>query len=262
MADTFDISFIGSGNVAWHLAPALENSGHQVREVYSRNPENTELLLRRLYSAEPNETLDFTNSKSKVFFIAVSDDAIQQIACEIVLPDDAIIVHTSGSTPIETLNYTASEYTGVFYPLQTFSKMRKLDMGDVPILIEAEHKETLQILGTLARSISKNVYKVNSRDRLIAHISAVYACNFSNYLYGMAEKMLNNAGLDFDLLKPLIAETVNKSFEIGPYDAQTGPAVRGDLRTLDKHIEVLKDSDAAKVYTLLSQLILDEYGAE
>ncbi|MCC5931857.1 MAG: DUF2520 domain-containing protein [Cyclobacteriaceae bacterium] len=262
MADTYDISFIGSGNVAWHLAPALENAGHRVREVYSRNPHNAEALIGRLYSAEPNETLDFTDSPSSVYIISINDDAIQQIAREIVLPDDAVILHTSGSTALDVLSYTASDNIGVLYPLQTFSKKRKMDMAQVPLLIEAGNKDTLKIIGHMARSVSKNVYEVKSKDRMIAHISAVFVCNFTNYLYSVGDDLLQTCGLDFDILKPLIAETVHKAFELGPYAAQTGPAKRADMKILDQHMDFLGDTSSAQVYKLISQLILNEHQAD
>ena len=132
------VSFAGSGNLAWHLAPALDNAGYSVREVYSRNPAHAAALVERLYEAEVKATLDFSTSDSRIFIIAVSDDAIEEVAREIILPDDAILVHTSGSQPLSKLGYAATPDIGVFYPLQTFSKARKLEFKDVPIFIESE----------------------------------------------------------------------------------------------------------------------------
>jgi len=131
------VSFIGSGNLAWHLAPALDNMGYVVREVYSQNPNHAEELTERLYQAEVKATLDFSTSDSKVFIIAVTDDAINDIAREIILPEDAILVHTSGSQPITELQYAATQKLGVFYPLQTFSKSKKVDFKEIPIFIES-----------------------------------------------------------------------------------------------------------------------------
>src|SRR5688572_7979123 len=122
-----NVTFIGSGNVAWHLAPALDNAGYSVREVYSRNHKHAEALVGRLYQGDVKANLDFSTSNSSLFIIAVSDDAIQEIVQEIILPDDAILVHTSGSQPLSVLGYAATLNTGVFYPLQTFSKAKKID---------------------------------------------------------------------------------------------------------------------------------------
>ena len=127
MATPILVSFIGSGNLAWHLAPALDNMGYVIREVYSQNPNHAEALTKRLYQAEIKASLDFSTSDSKVFIMAVSDDAIADIAREIILPEDAILVHTSGSQPITELQFAATQNLGVFYPLQTFSKSKKIN---------------------------------------------------------------------------------------------------------------------------------------
>jgi predicted short-subunit dehydrogenase-like oxidoreductase (DUF2520 family) len=132
------ISFIGSGNLAWHLAPALDNAGYPVKEVWSRNTKHAKALMGRLYQAEVRESLDFTSSNSSVFIVAVSDDAIESIAQEIVLPDHAILAHTSGAQPLNVLNFAATDNLGVFYPLQTFSKAKKVDFTEVPMFVEYE----------------------------------------------------------------------------------------------------------------------------
>lgn len=257
MAEYFDISIIGSGNVAWHLAPALENAGHRVIEVYSRNQKNAKALQNRLYNAEINRSLDFSGSDSKIILVCVSDDAIKEVACELALPEDAIVCHSSGSRGISTLGYTATENIGVFYPLQTFTKSKKVSFEDVPILIEAENAYTAKALKKLARSISKEVKPVSSRDRMAIHVAAVFACNFTNHLFEVAEKLLIQQGFDFDLLRPLIAETINKSLDIGPSDAQTGPAARGDLETLDKHMEFLEHHPYQEIYRMITDKILN-----
>src|SRR5688572_24687306 len=118
MKSTF-VSFIGSGNLAWHLAPALDNTDFAVREVYSRNPSHAEVLVEKLYEANVKRTLDFSDSPSRIFIIATTDEAISDVAREIVLPEDAILVHTSGSQPLSVLGYAATSNLGVFYPLQT-----------------------------------------------------------------------------------------------------------------------------------------------
>lgn len=253
-----NISFIGSGNVAWHLAPALENAGHVVREVYSRSSKNASKLVDRLYQAEVKEDLDFSGSNSEIFIISVSDDAIDEVAQEIVLPEDALVVHTSGAKSIGILGYTASEFIGVFYPLQTFSKSKKVNFEDIPICIEAEDPETEKALKSLAKSISKKVVTIDSADRKTLHVAAVFACNFTNHCMAIAEDILKANKMDFDLLKPLIIETLNKSFELGPHNAQTGPAKRHDFETLDSHMEYLGNNERlAELYRLFSQHIVD-----
>jgi predicted short-subunit dehydrogenase-like oxidoreductase (DUF2520 family) len=255
-----NISFIGSGNLAWHLAPSLDNAGYAVREVYSRNPKHAEALVERLYQGDVKATLDFSTSSSSLFILAVSDDVIQEIAQEIILPDDAILVHTSGSQPLSVLGYAASPNTGVFYPLQTFSKSKKVDFKEIPIFIESESPEVSKILSKVAKVISNKVIQISSDDRKALHIAAVFASNFTNHMLTISKEILSASKLDFEILKPLIVETINKSISIGPEAAQTGPAKRGDLEILDKHIEFLQqDKTVAEIYQIISQHIIDKY---
>lgn len=254
-----NVTFIGSGNVAWHLAPALDNAGYPVREVFSRKKKNADELAARLYEASVVEDLDFSKSPSEIFIIAVLDDVLEQVVQELVLPDDAIIVHTSGANSIGELEYSASENMGVFYPLQTFSKSKQIDMEVVPIFIEAENEYTESVLAKMAKSISKKVLSASYQQRLVLHLSAVFANNFTNHCLRMAQDLMEHHELNFDLLKPLIAETLNKGIQIGPRNAQTGPAKRHDFLTLDKHLEIIEDEEMAELYRFISQHIVDTY---
>jgi predicted short-subunit dehydrogenase-like oxidoreductase (DUF2520 family) len=137
------VSFIGSGNLAWHLAPALDNAGYVVKEVYSPNPKHAEELTSRLYQAEVKATLDFSTSDSTVFIICTSDDAIADIAREIILPGEVFLVHTSGSQPLSVLQYAATNNIGVIYPLQTFTKNKRIDFKNVPLFIESNNVKVI-----------------------------------------------------------------------------------------------------------------------
>jgi len=263
MAVPFLISFIGSGNLAWHLAPALDNVGYAVREVYSQNPNHAESLTERLYEAEVKATLDFSTSDSRIFIVAVSDDAISDIAREIILPEDAILIHTSGSQPITQLQYAATTNLGVLYPLQTFSKSKKVDFKDVPIFIESYSPETEQVLLDMAKTISKEVRKIGSEERKALHVAAVFASNFSNHMLTIAKDIMQQNSLDYEWLKPLISESINKGMYIGPDNAQTGPAKRGDLTILEAHLEFLQENESvAEIYKVVSQHIIDKYNQE
>lgn len=255
-----NVSFIGSGNLAWHLAPALDNTDFAVREVYSQDPSHAAALVERLYQANRKSSLDFSSSPSGIFIIAVSDDVIQEVVQEIVLPENAILVHTSGSQPLSSLGYAATPNIGVFYPLQTFSKARKVDFREVPIFIESENSATEKVLMTMAKAISKKVHKISSADRKSLHVAAVFASNFTNHMLTVAKEILHNHSLSFDHLHPLIAETINKALSLGPDQAQTGPAKRGDLEILDQHMEFLNnDEQVAEIYKVISQHIVDTY---
>ncbi len=252
------ISFIGSGNLAWHLAPALDNVGFIVKEVYSRNARHAEALTERLYQAEVKATLDFSTSPSSVFIVAVNDESINEIAREIILPDEAVLAHTSGSVPLTDLQFAATPNIGVFYPLQTFTKNKKIDFKVTPVFIESVNHETETVLTTLADAISNNVKKIGSEERKALHVAAVFASNFTNHLLALSEALMQQNGLAYDWLKPLITETIAKSFQLGPKAAQTGPAKRGDLKTLEQHLEFLKGDPAlVEIYKIISQHIID-----
>ncbi len=254
-----DVSFIGSGNLAWHLAPTLDNAGYTVKEVYSRNPKHSSALVGRLYQADVKATLDFSTSPSDIFIIAVADDVIQDIVREIILPEDSILVHTSGSQPLGVLGYAATPNIGVVYPLQTFSKAKKIDFKDTPIFIESDSDEVTQVLIKMGKLISNKVKKITSHDRKALHVAAVFASNFSNHMLTIAKEVADKNGLDFELLKPLIAETLNKSLAIDPKNAQTGPAKRGDLEILDNHIEFLQgEPEIVEIYKIISQHIINQ----
>jgi predicted short-subunit dehydrogenase-like oxidoreductase (DUF2520 family) len=257
------VSFVGAGNLAWHLAPALDNAGYAVREVYSLHGKNARSLSEKLYQAEAATLLDFSESPSKIFMICVSDDAIHEVVRNITLPKDSILVHTSGTQPLSVLANGRTSKTGVLYPLQTFTRQRKPEFSEIPFFIESEDPETEKLLIGLAKSLSKKVSKINSDQRKALHLAAVFASNFTNHMLTLSKEVMVHHKLNFDHLKPLIAETINKSLEIGPENSQTGPAKRGDLKTLDEHMALLGyDETVASIYKLVTQHIIDSYSVE
>ena len=257
-----EVSFIGSGNLAWHLAAALDNTDYSVREVFSRHPANARALVERLYNAQIRSTLDFSDSNSRIFIVAVPDDVLPDIVEDIILPQNTILVHTSGSRPLAVLQDAGARYTGVFYPLQTFSKKTKVDFGEIPVFIESDDRETEKTLLAMAKSISRKVFRISSEQRKALHIAAVFASNFTNHMLTISKAIMSKNNLQYEWLKPLIAETINKSLQIGPEPAQTGPARRGDLEILDAHMAFLEDDEAvAEIYRVISQHIVDRYDA-
>jgi len=248
------ITIIGSGNVATHLGAALKNAGHQIVQVYSRDRRNAALLAYHLKS-EAIDTLDAIIADTGLFIISVKDDAIGEIAKELARYNK-LIVHTSGATGLGVLlQYT--QKAGVFYPLQTFSKTKEVNLNTVPLCIEGADEKITQTLEELARSISNNIYRVDSEKRRILHLAAVFACNFPNYLYYASGQLLQQHGLDFNMLRPLILETAEKVQEHTPADVQTGPAIRNDEKTMQAHLQLLHDNnELQQVYSLLSQLII------
>lgn len=265
MYKTPSVSFIGAGNLAWHLAPALDNTDFAVREVYSRKSRHAGEIVDKLYQAEVKDSLDFSSSPSRIFIVAVSDDAIEDVVREIILPDNSLLVHTSGSQPLEILDEGDASHTGVFYPLQTFTRGIKIDFREIPIFIESKNGEAEKILMAMGKSLSRNVRKINSKTRQSLHVGAVFASNFVNHMLTLSKDILKSNKLEFGLLKPLIAEAVNKALAVEPEKAQTGPARRGDMEILDRHVAFLEeeyDEDVAEIYKVITQHIIDWYGVK
>jgi predicted short-subunit dehydrogenase-like oxidoreductase (DUF2520 family) len=260
---SFPVTIIGSGNVAWHLGPALENIGCPVRELYSRQPANAKDLAKLLYDVQIQDHLDFSASESKLFLLAVSDSAIETLAQELILPENAVVAHTSGSVAMDSLRYTATDHYGVFYPLQTFSKGRVVAMEEVPLLIEGNTPTAINLLRALGRGLSGRVVEMDTANRKIVHLAAVFANNFTNHMIKISGDILSAHQLSPDLLYPLISETMNKLMAIGPERSQTGPAKRQDYIAINHHLELLADNEElSEIYTLISQHISDTYSED
>lgn len=237
------VALIGRGNVSFHLARAFRTTEKVLVGVYDSREE--------LSKIEKNST--------DVCIIAVSDSAIREVS-EKLQGVDSIVAHTSGSVSIDEL---PNEYRrGAFYPLQTFTKEKKLDFSTIPICIEAENQKDFGLLSQLAGCISKNVKKVSSPQRKSLHLAAVFANNFTNHLYQAAHDICKENNLSFDLLIPLIVETADKIKTLSPFEAQTGPARRNDMATINDHIEMMANPDRKELYFKLSKSIQKKYGKE
>lgn len=249
------VSIIGSGNLALVLSKNLEQCGIRVRELAGRTIEKVNKIVSQLYSVEPVFDFDLSNSQSKVFFLCVSDSAIAEVAYRLKLPPNALLVHCSGATALSSIEREDIDF-GVFYPVQTFSGSRKLSLNGVPICIEANEDSCETMLEAIAKKMGAVPCFMSSEQRLVLHLSAVFACNFSNHLFIIAKRLLEEEDLPFELLEELIKETVKKSLEIGPENAQTGPAARRDYATMDKHLKLLENNpELSKLYASLSDRI-------
>ncbi|MCJ8209888.1 DUF2520 domain-containing protein [Mucilaginibacter sp. RS28] len=245
------ITILGSGNVATHLAAALKNAGHAIWQVYSPHLDHAALLAYHV-KAEAVNDINAIKADADLYIISVKDDAIITIASQLAV-EEKPVVHTSGATPLAALK-RFGEHSGVFYPLQTFSKQKEVNFREVPLCIEAASESVRNILTHLGRDISNRVYEVSTEQRKILHLSAVFACNFPNYLYEIARGLLAANGLDFDLLRPLVLETADKVQHSLPNAVQTGPAVRNDEKTMQAHLGMLQDDVFLQnIYRLLSE---------
>jgi predicted short-subunit dehydrogenase-like oxidoreductase (DUF2520 family) len=258
MTETFNISIIGAGRVGWHLAQALSAAGHTIQEIWSRRQSQAQLLAAKLPKARVVHSLDFSESLSQVFLLTVTDAALGEVSQRLLLPKSAVAAHTSGSQPLSILNSIAGS-TGVFYPLQTFSKEKEVDLAEVPFFIEGSDPATTLILEALARTLSDKIHRASGEQRRQLHLAAVFASNFSNHMLRIANDLLQQSNLPTDLLHPLIEETLQKAITLGPAPAQTGPALRGDLPILEQHQkQLLAHPKWMQLYKLISDDILEK----
>lgn len=261
MHDSYNIGLIGAGNLAWHLAPALENSGHRISLVYNRSRKNAHRLLERLYRADLKKNLNFSDDPVELIILAVKDSVIEEMVSEIVMPENCQLIHTSGCQPIEILEKSAATHLGVFYPLQTFSIGGTVDFRTTPIFLESSSETGLKQLIRLAKGLSRNIHQINSLQRRTLHLAAVISINFSNYLFTVSSKLMHEKHLDFDLLQPIAHAMVQKIFTLGPEASQTGPALRGDLETMDLHMKMLeRRDDLLEIYSMISKHISEKGG--
>lgn len=248
-----DIVIIGSGNVAAILGRKLRAAGHRILQVYSRNT-NAASALAYEWDTESANYKSVINKAADVYLVAVSDDAIAEVADSLELPGK-VVAHTAASVPKEVLRKVSRHY-GVFYPLQTLRK--EMDhLPATPVFIDGSDDFTRRRLESLAQSITdQKVVEAGDEDRLKLHIAAVLVSNFVNYLYVLAETYCRQEGINFKQLLPLIEETALKVKTMPPHLAQTGPAIRHDEATIAKHLALLKDyPDLRPIYELFTTQI-------
>lgn len=209
----------------------------------------------------PPKTLEGLDNDADLYIIAVSDSAVEEVAKN--LPKvDGVVVHTTGSVPMDVLSQVDCKGYGVLYPFQTISKQRQLDAKDIPLLIEACNEETAGFISDIAQKHGfEKIQMADSKRRGIVHLTGTFACNFTNAMIAISQKILNEAGINEDVVNPLIAETFEKIKSIPARDAQTGPAIRKDYPTLRKHSALLDamgmDSER-EIYKVISDYIISE----
>lgn len=229
------IVLIGSGNLAEQLALSLRECGANLVQLYARNHERCEFIgeLAQVPTTTQKEEL----AEADIYLVAVSDRAVGEVTRSLPIPERAIVAHTAGSVPIEALDHP---YRGSFYPFQSFTAGRRIDLKRAPIFVEGNTASVEEELFELASQISERVHRANFESRRRIHLAGVFACNFVNSLYGVGEELIQAAGFGFEELKPLIEETARKACEsTSPRRVQTGPAVRGDQAVLQSHLGLI-----------------------
>lgn len=248
------VSIVGSGNIATHIGRTLDKVGVMVTHLSSRNPDRAKVLAEQINAKVVSlEELPST----QLVLVCVSDDAITEVLQQI--PSDVPVAYTSGSVEMKQVPFR--EKLGVFYPLQTFSKTADVDMKSVPILIEANALSFQDELVELAKKISRTVQLIDSQQRAQLHIAAVWINNFTNHIVYQAQELTRLQKVDYQLLLPLLKETIRKLETQSAFDAQTGPARRGDKKTLAKQAHALEGT-ARELYLLLTKSIQETYRDE
>lgn len=248
------IVLIGAGNLATHLGKALHAAGHDMVQVFSRTMQSAETLAS-LLDAEPLTDMAQVRDDADVYIFSVKDSALEQLISQLCGGEKKVFLHTAGSMPMSVFREKALHY-GVLYPMQTFSKQREVDFSIIPCFIEANDEFALKQIEGLAGQISHRVYRLSSEDRKYLHLSAVFACNFANHCYAASQELLQQHGIPFDVMLPLIDETAAKVHGMTPKEAQTGPAVRYDENVIGKQIRLLENQPYfQKIYDCMSKSI-------
>ncbi len=246
------VAIIGSGNVATVLGKLIQKKGHRIVQVVSRKVEHAAVLAKELHTRHASHLNDLLTAD--IYIIAVPDAVIPKIAAEMHAPGK-IVVHTSGSVSMDVL-CDVTEYYGVLYPLQSLRRESNR-VPAIPLLVNAVNHHTIEDLSSFALTLSPTVHFADEQQRLNLHTAAVIVSNFTNYLYALAKKFCEDEATDFSLLYPLIEEVAGRLRENDPATMQTGPAVRGDISTIEKHLSLLSAyPELKKIYQVLSESIL------
>lgn len=246
------VVILGAGNVATHFFKAFKKAENvEVIQVYNRSEASLEV-----FKSNTQTTSDLAKlKKADIFLVCVKDDAIEALISKLSHLD-GIVAHSSGSVPLST----SAKRNAVFYPLQTFSKQTEVNFKEIPICIETSVAKDLPVLKQLAHSISEKVFEISSEQRKKLHLAAVFACNFSNYMYSIAEDLCNQNEVPFEVLSALIKENAQKATLHSPKSVQTGPAKRNDQATIKQHLAQLNNADYKEIYKLLTQSIIQQDG--
>jgi predicted short-subunit dehydrogenase-like oxidoreductase (DUF2520 family) len=252
------ITIIGAGNVAFQMADWFQSKGYLIDSIWNRTFSNA-LKLAKLVESKAVLNLNDISKNSDLYLLCIKDDALPDVILDFsdLGIKSKIICHTSGSTPITIFEPYFKNY-GSLYPLQTFTKGKWVDAAEVPFFITGNSENTTEKLGMLAQTLSPKCFVISDQQRKMIHLSAVFACNFTNHMYCLAQKLLSDHQISFEILHPLIKETLQKALENNPCEVQTGPAERNDKKIIEKHLELLKENkELQDVYATLSNSILN-----
>ena len=248
---------IGSGNLATQLSLALKDAGQEIVQIFSRTEAHAQVLAEQIGSPYTT-SVDAILRDADIYILSVKDDALSMLVSAVCHSrQQGLFLHTAGSMPMDLFKGHALQY-GVLYPMQTFSKTRRVNFREIPCFIEASSAESLATIRLLSESISDHVVACDSEKRKKMHLAAVLACNLTNHCYRLAERVLEAEQIDFRLFLPLIEETARKVRTLSPKDAQTGPMVRYDQNVMQMQMAMLPDDRTREIYRLMAESIHDD----
>ena len=249
------LSIVGTGNLAWHFATAAAEVGHHITHIASRNENTAKAFIKETNIQADGCELDH-HFMDDLVILCIPDNFIEDQAQQLQLSSKTLLIHTSGSIPIDVLVTQSNHRVGVIYPLQTFTKYHPPGLRERPLFLEALKQTDLGTIRSFASSLSSKIFDLSSAKRLKLHLAAVFVSNFTNFMYWNASDILRDANLEMNWTRDLAQETLNKAFDIGPEKGQTGPAARNDTQTMRKHIEATKEEDIKEVYRKISDQII------
>lgn len=254
-SENLKIALVGAGNLATNLGLALSGAGHNIVCVYSRTSQSASTLAGKLGCAWTTDLSELASQTDDfdLVILSVKDSVLTDLANQLPPDSPTLFLHTAGSMPMDCL---PMKHRGVLYPMQTFSRERVADFSHIPTFLEVACEEDKALLQTVSESITDNIYWLSSDRRKALHLAAVFTCNFANYCYDVASQLLEQDGIPFSVMLPLIEETTRKLHQLTPYEAQTGPAVRFDTNVIERHLRMLDSMpDKQSLYETLTQMI-------
>jgi len=251
------ISIIGNGNLAQNLVNTIKLNAHEIVEMYSKDF-NSLSSFCKLNNIKVLNNLEALETNIDFLIIAVSDNVIELVLKQIPL-GNYIVLHTAGSISIDVFNKRDIPNYAVMYPLYSFNKDRLEDFIKIPLMLESSNIEVKDKLYKFAKSLSDIVTEVSSKERQVYHLAGVLSNNFTNHLLSLTQEFVEKNNLEFNLLKPIIEETVINIIKSDNIEnLQTGPAKRASYNIINRHIELLENDDILPIYKELTNSILQK----
>ena len=247
------VTVIGSGNMAHWLVYAVRHAGVEIRQIYSRQLSHAKALAEKA-DAEAINDIKVLLPGSDLYIFSVKDDSYEELLQQLPfrLP---LAAHTAGSLSMRIFEPYAEAY-GILYPYQSVNKDMNFEDVIVPLCVEANDKTTEKELLAFAQRLTTTVQQLDESQRMVLHRAAIFGCNFTNAMYTIAYDILREHNIDWQMILPLLQNTMDKVKKMNPHDAQTGPAQRGDQNIIRLHQEALQNEQLKDIYRLMTDYIM------